>query len=193
MEKSKSIESKIATLINLSQASHVSRGKIIVVEGLSKSGKSSLIDKFVNEGAIPIPETSEAPSFFSIWGKQKWYLERNRERDLKARKISVAGKTVIMDRNLVSSLAFCFAYDSINNTKMTESMMDMIYRENTLIPTTYFYLRTLPEDSLSRRERTKRKISIELDNPLFVRALYNFYEFFFNLEKIKRITRRNEN
>lgn len=101
--------------VSASFVPHRFPGRLLVVEGLPGAGKTSAIARVGHAtDSIVVPELDhvvEAPTQGNgEWADvQRWYVERERSRQVALRRLLRQGRSVIQDRCVLSTLAFAYA------------------------------------------------------------------------------------
>lgn len=174
---------------------HVMTGIIFAFEGLPGCGKSS-IAKMVEEkisNIVIMPEVSElaASKGFEVAdrasiGTETWFLTQYYTRGTEAKRLKEEGKTVIMDRNYASSLAFGFAnFVASNNPSLFMHFPSYIVNKaaGTLVkPDAYIFFKIPIQVSVKRMDsREGLKEELRTGSVQVLRDCERFYKAFFTI------------
>lgn len=165
------------------------RGKIIVVEGPSNSGKTTTCQNMKNyENCVVIDECmiyeknppSPSQNLEEELRNQLFFFEVEKRRMLKATNYALSGRNVILDRCALSTVSIAYAFEKIGKYKAFSHAMGLYEKlmkdKELLMPDQYIFLYT---DADSTRKRNKTRINelseAWIDNP-FTEYQNEFYE-----------------
>jgi len=170
-------------------------GLIVAFEGLPGCGKSSVAREVARKigDCVVMPEVSEmaASRGFEVAdrasiGTETWFLTQYYTRGTEAARLRDEGKTVIMDRNYASSLAFGFAnFVASNNPSIFMHFPSYIVNKavGTLVkPDAYVFFR-IPVPVSVRRQDSREEMREELRTGSLgvLRDCERFYRAFFTI------------
>lgn len=167
----------------------MNRGKIIVVEGPSNSGKTTTCQNMKNyTNCIVIDECmvyeKNAPepsqSFEQEIQNQLFFFEVERRRMNKATKFALNGKNVILDRCALSTVAISYAFEKLGKYPTFRHAMNQyekLFNDDTLLkPDEYIFLYA-NNDSIIQRNKTRGdELSKSWLDSLFTNYQNEFYE-----------------
>ena len=170
-------------------------GTIIVFEGLPGCGKSTIAHKIAEilPDCIVMPEVSEmaASRGFEVAdkasiGTETWFLTQYYTRGVEAARLKEEGKTVIMDRNYASSLAFGFAnFVASNNPSLFMHFPSYIVNKavGTLVkPDVYVFFKIPVSESIKRQDsREEMREELMTESVQVLRDCDRFYKAFFSI------------
>jgi thymidylate kinase len=170
-------------------------GLIVAFEGLPGCGKSSVAREVAKsiENCVIMPEVSElaASRGFEVAdrasiGTETWFLTQYYTRGTEAQRLQEEGKTVIMDRNYASSLAFGFAnFVASNNPSIFMHFPSYIVNKavGTLVkPDAYLFFKIPVAESVRRMDsREELKEELRTGNVQVLRDCERFYKAFFSI------------
>lgn len=147
----------------------MNRGKIIVVEGPSNSGKTTtcqgmkkyancvVIDECMVYESKP-PRPSE--NYEQELANQLFFFEVERRRLTKATKFALEGKNVVLDRCALSTVAISYAFERLGKYRTfghaIREYEKLLHDPTILIPDEYIFLYT-DEDNIIQRNKTRTK------------------------------------
>jgi thymidylate kinase len=170
-------------------------GIIIAFEGLPGCGKSSIaeeVEKNISNIVI-MPEVSEiaASKGFEVAdrasiGTETWFLTQYYTRGTEAKRLKEEGKTIIMDRNYASSLAFGFAnFVASNNPSLFMHFPSYIVNKaaGTLVkPDAYIFFKIPVSESVKRMDsREDLKEELRTSSVQVLQDCERFYKAFFTI------------
>jgi len=170
-------------------------GLIVAFEGLPGCGKSSVAREVAMRigDCVVMPEVSEmaASRGFEVAdrasiGTETWFLTQYYTRGTEAARLRDEGRTVIMDRNYASSLAFGFAnFVASNNPSIFMHFPSYIVNKavGTLVkPDAYVFFR-IPVPVSVRRQDSREEMREELRTGSLgvLRDCERFYRAFFTI------------
>jgi thymidylate kinase len=170
-------------------------GLIVAFEGLPGCGKSSVAREVAKRipDCVIMPEVSEmaASRGFEVAdrasiGTETWFLTQYYTRGTEAARLRDEGRTVIMDRNYASSLAFGFAnFVASNNPSIFMHFPSYIVNKavGTLVkPDAYVFFR-IPVPESVRRQDSREELREELRTGSVgvLRDCERFYRAFFTI------------
>jgi thymidylate kinase len=170
-------------------------GIIIVFEGLPGCGKSSIakeVEKNISNIVI-MPELSEIAALkgFEVAdrasiGTETWFLTQYYTRGTEAKRLKEEGKTIIMDRNYASSLAFGFAnFVASNNPSLFMHFPSYIVNKaaGTLVkPDAYIFFKIPVSESVKRMDsREDLKEELRTNSVQVLQDCERFYKAFFTI------------
>jgi len=145
----------------------MNRGKIIVVEGPSNSGKTTTcqnmknyIDCIVIDECMVYEKNPPKPSqsYEQEIQNQLIFFEVERRRMKKATKLALDGKNVILDRCALSTLAISYAFEKLgrySTFRHAMSQYEKLFNDETLLkPDEYIFLYA-NNDSIIQRNNTR--------------------------------------
>lgn len=167
----------------------MNRGKIIVVEGPSNSGKTTTCQNMKNyTNCIVIDECmvyeKNAPepsqSFEQEIQNQLFFFEVERRRMNKATKFALNGKNVILDRCALSTVAISYAFEKLGKYPTFRHAMNQyekLFNDDTLLkPDEYIFLYA-NNDSIIQRNKTRGdELSKSWLDSLFTNYQNEFYK-----------------
>ena len=170
-------------------------GIIVAFEGLPGCGKSSVARKAAERirDCVVMPEVSElaASKGFEVAdrasiGTETWFLTQYYTRGTVAARLREEGKTVIMDRNYASSLAFGFAnFVASNNPSFFMHFPSYIVNKaaGTLVkPDAYFFFKIPVSESVRRMDsREEMREELRTGSEQVLRDCERFYRAFFSI------------
>jgi thymidylate kinase len=170
-------------------------GLIVAFEGLPGCGKSSVAREVAKRipDCVIMPEVSEmaASRGFEVAdrasiGTETWFLTQYYTRGTEAARLRDEGRTVIMDRNYASSLAFGFAnFVASNNPSIFMHFPSYIVNKavGTLVkPDAYVFFR-IPVPESVRRQDSREELREELRTGSLgvLKDCERFYRAFFTI------------
>ncbi|MGD2200840.1 MAG: AAA family ATPase [Candidatus Bathyarchaeota archaeon] len=170
-------------------------GVIIVFEGLPGCGKSTVAREVEGRmgGVVVMPEVSEmaASKGFEVAdrasiGTETWFLTQYYTRGTEALRLKEEGRTVIMDRNYASSLAFGFAnFVASDNPSLFMHFPSYIVNKavGTLVkPDAYIFFRIPVSESVRRQDsREEMREELRTESVQVLRDCDRFYKAFFTI------------
>lgn len=164
------------------------RGKIIVIEGASNSGKTTacqnmkkyenceIIDEcMVYEPNPPRPSKCLEDEI----NNQIFFFKVEKRRLRKATKLALEGKNVILDRCALSTVAIAYAFEKMEKYKTFKHAIneyENLIKDETLIkPDEYIFLYTDTYNTEKRNETRLKKLSKEWIDKRFTDYQNEFY------------------
>ena len=167
----------------------MNRGKIIVVEGPSNSGKTTTCQNMKNyTNCIVIDECmvyeKNAPepsqSFEQEIQNQLFFFEVERRRMNKATKFALNGKNVILDRCALSTVAISYAFEKLGKYPTFRHAMNQyekLFNDDTLLKPDENIFLYANNDSIIQRNKTRGdELSKSWLDSLFTNYQNEFYE-----------------
>ena len=167
----------------------MNRGKIIVVEGPSNSGKTTTCQNMKNyTNCIVIDECmvyeKNAPepsqSFEQEIQNQLFFFEVERRRMNKATKFALNGKNVILDRCALSTVAISYAFEKLGKYPTFRHAMNQyekLFNDETLLkPDEYIFLYANNDSIIQRNKTREDELSKSWLDSLFTEYQNEFYE-----------------
>lgn len=165
------------------------RGKIIVVEGPSNSGKTTtcqnmkayencvVIDEcMIYEKNPPEPSQNYEQEILN----QIFFFEVERRRMKKATSFALEGKNVILDRCALSTVAISYAFEKLGKYPTFKYALkqyeELFYDESFLKPDEYIFLHTNNDSTIQRNETRENKLSESWIDNCFTKYQNEFYE-----------------
>jgi thymidylate kinase len=165
------------------------RGKIIVVEGPSNSGKTTTCQNIKKHGyCIVIDECMlyernpprPSQNYEQELSNQLFFFEIERRRIEKATKLAMQGQNIILDRCALSTVAISYAFEKMGKYPTFKHALDQyekLFKDDDLLkPDEYIFLYTDDVSTLQRNSTRKKELSeLWLDND-FTSYQNEFYE-----------------
>lgn len=150
-------------------------GRIIVVDGTSNAGKTTLCDNLVHnmENIVVVPGAS---SYARIHNErypniplipksaeeemlnQSFFFKLELDRLIEANRLAKSNNDVFMDRGILEILSVAYSFESINNwngiysnaEKLYDRFIAIIKEQNIRLPDLYLWLQASPEEVIKR-------------------------------------------
>ena len=167
----------------------MNRGKIIVVEGPSNSGKTTTCQNMKNyNNCIVIdecmvyeknpPEPSQ--NYQQEIKNQLFFFEVERRRMNKATKFALSGKNVILDRCALSTVAISYAFEKLGKYPTFRHAMNQyekLFNDVKLLkPDEYIFLYANNDSIIQRNKTREDELSKSWLDSLFTEYQNEFYE-----------------
>lgn len=187
-------------------------GKLIIVDGISNSGKTTLCNSLVNEDTILV---EEVPKFIANnlekfgsrmsstipktieeeKNNQEIFFQAELERLRIASEIVKSGKNAVLDRSFFSTVAIAFALDKKNSFKGSFDNASKLLREyvnllNALFSSNDVYIVILDVDKHRIPERNKKRVkplSLEWIEDDFLNKQRHFFDIVSGVIKCEKI------
>lgn len=158
------------------------RGLVIGIEGMWCVGKTTLCNDF---NKMPCFVCVKEPSYLLAGQKFKnikeindWYFWEHHKRMSHAKDLAMRGKNVVLDRTILSSLAFLSTYDSRSIAISYLKKINLLVKPDFII----YLKRDMKE---VKKEMKKYKPIEEFANEKFLKKLHQNFIFFLKLLKWK--------
>lgn len=165
------------------------RGKIIVVEGPSNSGKTTTCQNMKNydnciviDECMVYEENSPKPSknYEEELQNQLFFFEVERRRMKKATALALEGKNVILDRCALSTVAISYAFERLGKYptfKHAMSQYKKLFNDKKLLkPDEYIFLYTNNDTTIKRNKTREEELSKSWIDSSFTDYQNEFYE-----------------
>ena len=165
------------------------RGKIIVVEGPSNSGKTTTCQNMKNydnciviDECMVYEENSPQPSknYEEELQNQLFFFEVERRRMKKATALALEGKNVILDRCALSTVAISYAFERLGKYptfKHAMSQYKKLFNDKKLLkPDEYIFLYTNNDTTIKRNKTREEELSKSWIDSSFTDYQNEFYE-----------------
>jgi len=148
--------------------------KIIIVEGFWQIGKTKLIDHLAKKFDYTV--ITEPNHIISGVKKNisKWYHKKHRERYKEAIIQLNRGKRIVMERSIISSIAFDYAKISTLPSGFRKDLENIRKLKNFLIIVLYANRTFITKRALTLKDNSVKKQI--LDNPKFYQNYLYFYK-----------------
>lgn len=167
----------------------MNRGKIIVVEGPSNSGKTTTCQNMKNyTNCIVIDECMvyeknpprPSQNYEQELENQLFFFEVEKRRMKKATALALEGKNVILDRCALSTVAISYAFERLGKYpafKHAISQFEKLFNDKELLrPDEYIFLYTNNESIIQRNKTRGKELSESWIDSSFTDYQNEFYE-----------------
>jgi thymidylate kinase len=152
---------------------------VIALEGLPGGGKTSLVSflrQRLSTSVRTVPQIIYSGSR-RTWPLEQYYLENDIRKYARAKRFNGKGFSVIMDRSVLSTLAYTAAFDKVNGTNnypyLAARFSQLVRNSKFGLPDIWIYIKITPTISAARKKRNPRHDHI-WDNQKFLREMDHF-------------------